>query len=58
MLILWLAPPSWKPVAYVLIAATVLVALSAYLASVRRTKEAQARVDTAQRDLGELRKKS
>jgi hypothetical protein len=58
MLILWQGPPSWKPVAYVLIGAAVLVAVIAYLASVRRTKEAQVRVDTAKRELDELRKKS
>ena len=58
MLILWQAPASWKPVAYVLVGAAVLVALGAYLMSVRRTKQAQARVDAAKRDLDELRKKS
>ncbi len=56
-LILWQAPPSWKPVAYVLIGVAVLVALSAYLASVRRTKEAQARVEIAKRELDALRNK-
>jgi hypothetical protein len=55
MVVLWLAPPSWKPIAYVLIGLSILVALSNYLDSQRRAKEAQARAEEAKRKLDELR---
>lgn len=58
MLVLWLAPPSWKPVAYVLIGLSGLVAVSSFLDSQRRAKAAKARVDEANRKLDELRKRS
>jgi hypothetical protein len=55
MVVLWLAPPSWKPIAYVLIGLSILVAVSNYLDSSRRAKEAQARAEEAKRKLDELR---
>ena len=56
-LVLWLAPPSWKPLAYVLIVGAVVVALIAYVDSRRRLKAATAAVDDAKSRLEELRKK-
>ena len=57
-LVLWLAPESWRPLAYVLIGASVLVAVWSLLDSRRRAREAQAAVDKAKRELDELRDKS
>ncbi len=54
-LILWLAPESWRPLAYVLFGASVLVAVWSLLDTRRRAREAQAAVDEAKRKLDELR---
>jgi hypothetical protein len=57
-LVLWLVPPPWKYLGYVLIALAPLVALSGYLDSRRRLKNAKAAVEKTKRELEELRKKN